>query len=169
MAQARSASFRPDLAGDNALLVSTPFEWPRLQAPSLSKPVRSSAAGGALGKALGAGDWQESCDLKEEEFSRAEALGLFDYLRKSRSRGFVVSLSGGADSAALACLVHLMSRFALDDIGPSAFLKKLGYFGDLTAAVGEAGAGVGSGWRFAGVGSGRVRTPGTRSLASAVR
>ncbi|HEY2404908.1 MAG TPA: NAD(+) synthase [Polyangiaceae bacterium] len=55
--------------------------------------------------------------LKEEEFARAIALGLFDYARKSRSRGFVVSLSGGADSAAVASLVFLMTRLALADLG----------------------------------------------------
>jgi NAD+ synthase (glutamine-hydrolysing) len=36
---------------------------------------------------------------KEEEFSHAVSLSLFDYLRKSRAQGFVVSLSGGADSS----------------------------------------------------------------------
>src|SRR5690606_21446629 len=51
-------------------------------------------------------------DLKEEEFTRAMALGLFDYLRKSRSGGFVVSLSGGADSAAVSVLVKLMVDLA---------------------------------------------------------
>lgn len=45
---------------------------------------------------------------KEEEFTHAMTLGLFDYMRKSFSRGFVVSLSGGADSAACALLVSLM-------------------------------------------------------------
>ena len=48
--------------------------------------------------------WEDSEWKKEEEFTRAISLGLFDYLRKSRSRGFVVSLSGGADSAAVASL-----------------------------------------------------------------
>ena len=33
---------------------------------------------------------------KEEEFTHAMTLGLFDYMSKSWSRGFVVSLSGGA-------------------------------------------------------------------------
>jgi hypothetical protein len=33
------------------------------------------------------------------EFSHAVSLSLFDYLRKSRAQGFVVSLSGGADSS----------------------------------------------------------------------
>ncbi|MFT5906396.1 MAG: NAD+ synthase (glutamine-hydrolyzing), partial [Cryomorphaceae bacterium] len=63
-------------------------------------------------------EWKENNDLpsdvierklwcKEEEFSRAVALALFDYMRKSYSCGFVLSLSGGADSSAVACLVKL--------------------------------------------------------------
>ncbi|MEO1655335.1 MAG: nitrilase-related carbon-nitrogen hydrolase, partial [Bacteroidota bacterium] len=38
-------------------------------------------------------EWENSPFIKEEEFSRALALALFDYLRKSYSRGFVISLS----------------------------------------------------------------------------
>lgn len=64
--------------------------------------------------------------LKAEEFSRAVALGLFDYLRKSHSKGFVVSLSGGADSSALCCLVALMVQFALEELGAKEFATKLG-------------------------------------------
>ena len=56
--------------------------------------------------------WETSENLKEEEFTRAVALGLFDYMRKSRSAGFIVSLSGGADSSAVACLVAIMTRLA---------------------------------------------------------
>lgn len=41
---------------------------------------------------------------KEEEFHRAVTLAMFDYMRKSRSCGFVLSLSGGADSSATAVL-----------------------------------------------------------------
>jgi NAD+ synthase (glutamine-hydrolysing) len=63
------------------------------------------------------GEWEDSPHLKEEEFARAIALGLFDYMRKSASRGFVVSLSGGADSAAVATLAALMVQFAEQDIG----------------------------------------------------
>ncbi|MDR0965567.1 MAG: NAD(+) synthase [Myxococcales bacterium] len=63
---------------------------------------------------------------KEEEFPRAVALGLFDYLRKSRLRGFVLSLSGGADSASIAVLVMLMARFAIEELGSVGFTKALG-------------------------------------------
>ena len=49
---------------------------------------------------------------KHQEFSEAVALGLFDYLRKTRCRGYALSLSGGTDSAVCAVLVALMVRFS---------------------------------------------------------
>src|SRR5438270_9033985 len=61
--------------------------------------------------------WETSPSIKEEEFTRAESLALFDYLRKSRSSGFVVSLSGGADSTAVSYLVARLVDFAVDEIG----------------------------------------------------
>ncbi len=66
-------------------------------------------------------------DHKEEEFARIMALALFDYLRKSYSGGFVVSLSGGADSAAVTVLVKLMVDLAVADLGDQEFRKKLGH------------------------------------------
>ncbi len=44
------------------------------------------------------------------ELLAAETLALFDYLRKTRMKGFVISLSGGADSTFCALLVHEMVR-----------------------------------------------------------
>ncbi|GAA4437539.1 NAD(+) synthase [Bremerella cremea] len=75
--------------------------------------------------------WEASDHLKEEEFTRAVTLGLFDYLRKSRSRGFVVSLSGGADSAAVTTLCAYMVQFGLKELGVSRFAKKLAYIAGL--------------------------------------
>jgi NAD+ synthase (glutamine-hydrolysing) len=60
------------------------------------------------------------------EFSHAVSLGLFDYLRKSRSKGFVISLSGGADSAACAYLVRTMVARGLNELGEAKFCKRLG-------------------------------------------
>ena len=57
---------------------------------------------------------------------RSLTLALFDYLRKSRSRGFVLSISGGADSAAAACIVSLMVDRALGELGPKRFAEKVG-------------------------------------------
>jgi NAD+ synthase (glutamine-hydrolysing) len=46
----------------------------------------------------------------EAEYEQAATLGLYDYMRKSRSKGFCLSLSGGADSACCAILVHRMGQ-----------------------------------------------------------
>jgi NAD+ synthase (glutamine-hydrolysing) len=70
--------------------------------------------------------WESGPYVKEEEFARAVALGLFDYGRKSRSRGFVVSASGGADSSAVACLIALAYRFAHQDLALDDMVDRLG-------------------------------------------
>nr|XP_013006315.1 glutamine-dependent NAD(+) synthetase isoform X3 [Cavia porcellus] len=44
----------------------------------------------------------------EEEISLGPACWLWDYLRRSQQAGFFLSLSGGVDSAATACLVYSM-------------------------------------------------------------
>ncbi|GGN00355.1 NAD(+) synthase [Dyadobacter beijingensis] len=75
--------------------------------------------------------------LKEEEFARAECLALFDYLRKSRSNGFTVSLSGGADSCACTALCGLMIRLADESIGMERFKQKLVYIKDIQSAKTE--------------------------------
>ena len=76
-------------------------------------------------------DWEESSFRKEEEFTRAITLALFDYLRKSRSGGFVISLSGGADSTAVATLCSLMIDFAWKELGETEFKRKLSHLGFL--------------------------------------
>lgn len=86
-------------------------------------------AGSGISRAvhlLGAIDaWEDSADLKVEEFVRAVSLGLFDYLRKSKLQGFVLSLSGGADSSTVACLVYLMLELAIKELGLVQFKSKL--------------------------------------------
>ena len=94
------------------LRVSERFDWPEI-APVIQKAELEA--------------WERGGYLKEEEFARAVALGLFDYLRKSRSHGYVLSLSGGADSASIAALVFLMIRMAVENIGIDGVKKKLGY------------------------------------------
>ncbi len=78
--------------------------------------------------------WDTSPPPKQEEFARAIPLGLFDYLRKSRVKGFVVSLSGGADSSAVTTLIWLMAKFGIADIGLEKLREKLNYFELPTAA-----------------------------------
>lgn len=69
---------------------------------------------------------QSACGMeKNEEFVQAEALALFDYLRKSKAKGFVLSLSGGADSALCAVLVAEMVKRAVRDLGWENFCVQL--------------------------------------------
>ena len=62
---------------------------------------------------------------KQEEFPQACALALFDYLRKSKTKGFTLSLSGGADSATCAIMVAEMVRRGVADLGQQLFLAAL--------------------------------------------
>ncbi len=71
--------------------------------------------------------WDTSPPPKEEEFARAVALALYDYLRKSRVGGFVVSLSGGADSAAVATMVWLMVELGTAEVGRRDFVEKISH------------------------------------------
>jgi len=79
--------------------------------------------------------WEAGPYAKEEEFTRAIALGLFDYLRKSRAGGFVVSLSGGADSAAVAVLSACMVQLGVGELGRERFLHKLPHLAALADAA----------------------------------
>jgi NAD+ synthase (glutamine-hydrolysing) len=116
---ARLASFQPELGPSDATETECEFAWPDIE-PEF-RALRKSA-------------WESSPRLKEQEFARAVALGLFDYLRKSRSQGFVVSLSGGADSSAVSCLVALMSEMAHDELGNETFLRTLTHIPSLAEA-----------------------------------
>jgi NAD+ synthase (glutamine-hydrolysing) len=71
--------------------------------------------------------WEDSEYIKEEEFARAISLGLFDYLRKSKSFGYVVSLSGGADSSAISSLCFMVMHLAEKEIGFQGLKQKLAY------------------------------------------
>jgi NAD+ synthase (glutamine-hydrolysing) len=112
MGQARTGSFQPRIEPGEDPFVRVPFEWPKASFKAAEeKPA----------------EWESGPFVKEEEFCRAEALALFDYMRKSRSFGFVVSLSGGADSAAVACLIHIMAALGLKELGPEEFARRLSH------------------------------------------
>ncbi|MGB3463930.1 MAG: NAD(+) synthase [Cyclobacteriaceae bacterium] len=69
------------------------------------------------------------------EFAIAASLGLFDYMRKSRSKGFILSLSGGADSSSIATLVAESVSNGIDELGLENYLRKAGLDSEVT--VGE--------------------------------
>ena len=134
MNHARITSFRPDLRQPATACVDAPFEFPPVEVERLDpkdSPDFLPEPTDAPPKI-----WETGRHTKEEEFTRAMALALFDYMRKSHSRGFVVSLSGGADSAAVSTLVAVMVQMAVADLGREGFLKKLSYF----TAINEAKA-----------------------------
>lgn len=117
MTRARTGSFRVDLDQVSPACVSAAFDFPPC---SLEAHSVEAAA------------WETGPHVKEEEFARAVALGLFDYLRKSRSRGFVVSISGGADSATIATLCALLVELGLSELRRDGLLHKLAYIPGLT-------------------------------------
>lgn len=121
--QDRARRDSPVVEASPEACVSVPFEYKEVD--PIGPPVRPGCT------------WEASEHLKEESFTRAVALALFDYLRKSRSRGFVVSLSGGADSAACACLVSLMVDLAIDDLGLEGFKERLSHIPDLQDVTDE--------------------------------
>ena len=120
MKRTRPVSFNPIIDAASGHTAVSEFDYPDIE-PIHHKVVLE--------------EWEKSKRRKEEEFTRAVALGLFDYLRKSRCRGYTVSLSGGADSTTVCCLVALMTKLGVAELGASAFAKKLSYipgFSDLT-------------------------------------
>lgn len=74
-------------------------------------------------------------DNKTDEFTRAVSLALFDYMRKSYSRGFVVSMSGGADSSAVAVLIRCMAERSISELGIEGFQEALSYMPELASAA----------------------------------
>ena len=118
--QARTFGAAPDPADQDAGCIRVPFFWPDLV----------PGPGGREAE-----PWEAAPDLKSEEFSRAVPLALFDYLRKSRSRGFVVSLSGGADSTSLVVLIRLMVELGTEELGMAGFQQKLAWHSEVQAAT----------------------------------
>ncbi|KAA3616595.1 MAG: NAD(+) synthase [Calditrichaeota bacterium] len=107
--QVRISSFQPKLT-DVANRISVDYKI-QVSKEAISLPLKI----------------ESQINSKEEEFTSSVTLGLFDYMRKSHANGFVVSLSGGADSSAVACLIHLMIERATQELGFSGLSEKLAY------------------------------------------
>lgn len=101
--QARTVSRKIDVKGLSE--IELPFKWPKVSGQDGQEPFPAMS--------------------KDEEFTRAMALAYFDYLRKSWSSGFVVSLSGGADSAAVSSFVKIMLDLALGELGEEGVRERL--------------------------------------------
>jgi NAD+ synthase (glutamine-hydrolysing) len=113
MNRAKTGSFRPEVDGDESDVIEIDFDLPELE---LQKPE------------LNVESWLADEDVKFEEFTRAVCLGLFDYMRKSRSSGFVVSLSGGCDSTSIVALIATMVKLASAELGFDAMCQQMGWF-----------------------------------------
>jgi NAD+ synthase (glutamine-hydrolysing) len=123
--RASTASFTPRLPRDRELFVDAPLRL-------VNAPRRAATNHVAT--------WELGAHVKEEEFGRAVSLGLFDYLRKSKSMGYVVSLSGGADSSAISCLIAWLARAGLDELGLEALQARLSHIPGIAALKPGAGA-----------------------------
>jgi NAD+ synthase (glutamine-hydrolysing) len=91
-------------------VVEHPFSWPARR-PELPPALELT--------------WEDGQHVRDEEFGRAVAIALWDYMRKSRAQGYVVSLSGGADSAACAVLVALAVQLAYQELGAAGVKTRL--------------------------------------------
>jgi NAD+ synthase (glutamine-hydrolysing) len=105
---------------------------------------------------------QPRVHLPEEEIAYGPAAWLWDYLRRSGAGGFLLPLSGGADSSAVAAIVAAMCRMvsraaAEGDAQVIADAKRIGgYVGE---AEMEVEGGGGEGGEGAGGGGGNPRNP----------
>jgi NAD+ synthase (glutamine-hydrolysing) len=112
------------IAQNGKLLKRNPrlsFHSYRLQVIDIDFPTASNV-----------GELEPEKENKNEEFTQSVSLALFDYLRKSKSKGFVLSLSGGADSSTCAVLVSEMVRRASKELGWDLFWEKLGVNSPMT-------------------------------------
>ena len=121
MTQSRTHSFRPNFDDDRSQCIEVACD---LTHSEHLPPAENPGA-----------EWEHSPQLKMEEFTRAISLALFDYLRRSYSQGFVISLSGGADSSACACLVATMVELATIGLGPEGIAQRLAHVDGTNATM----------------------------------
>ncbi|MCB0370538.1 MAG: NAD(+) synthase, partial [Bdellovibrionales bacterium] len=119
------ASYKPGVGKEQEVPLQTDFSW------NFLKPERND------NKVNVKSSWESSSEIKNEEFYKAVTLGLFDYLRKSKSNGFVISLSGGVDSSVVTVLASLSLKQALCELGDQKFIDKLSYRKDINQILQE--------------------------------
>ncbi len=111
----RRGSFQPRLGNEDTEAGDSPCIKSCFKLPTAKLAEKTTTAP----------SWERGSSVKEEEFLRAVALGLFDYLRKSRAEGFVVSLSGGVDSAVVATLSCFALELANAELGFAGLKERL--------------------------------------------
>lgn len=121
----QATNLKPDIGSQINNEVRSEFSW------NFVKPAK-------INPAHDKESWEQSKFLKNEEFFRAVTLGLFDYLRKSRSSGYVISLSGGVDSSVVSVLAVYSLLLAQKKLTTSKWQKKLSYIKDLSEFVKKA-------------------------------
>ena len=119
--RARTSSFRPYLSAEHEEALTAPFNFLHPEVPTT--------------QAVPPQNWEIGPHVKEEEFAKAVSLALIDYLRKSYSRGFVLSLSGGADSAACAVLIHHMALRLKKELSEDEVREKFSYWSDFVGQM----------------------------------
>lgn len=123
--RARRSTVRPLIEDEDHSCVFAPMEWTWVDAVQQVEIASLSSS------------WEGSSYRKEEELARAVSLGLFDFLRKSRQHGFVVSLSGGIDSAVVAWLAALSIRFGIRELGLELVKERLHFIPEIRNAESE--------------------------------
>jgi NAD+ synthase (glutamine-hydrolysing) len=108
--QVRTASFQPNIEQYNQGCVKVNFEYPTITEQLTVNPQQDA--------------WELSKNIKHEECVRALGLALMDYMRKSHTKGFTISLSGGADSAMVTYLCATGIKLAVSELGVEKFVQK---------------------------------------------
>ena len=62
---------------------------------------------------------------EHEAVLRTAALGMWDWMKKTTTAGYAISLSGGADSALCACLVYLAHAYAVNELSAEEYCDVL--------------------------------------------
>jgi len=112
--QVRTASFQPNIEQYNQGCVKVDFRYPTITEQLTTSPEQE--------------EWEidkfSTGFVKHEECVRALGLALMDYMRKSHTKGFTISLSGGADSAMVIYLCAMGIHLGVKELGVVGFIEK---------------------------------------------
>ena len=108
--QVRTASFQPNIEQYNQGCITVGFIYPAITEKLTTNPQQEP--------------WERIADVKHEECVRALGLALMDYMRKSHTKGFTISLSGGADSSMVTYLCAMGVHLGVEELGVVGFIEK---------------------------------------------